>query len=82
MESSQRREELNIETFGSDAGASETNCRRAGRDDFIFLLETLLQVPDLSLQGHNLLAQLDDLVVLGGDLLVDRAGCPIAFRVT
>ena len=73
---------MKIKTFGSDAGTGETNGRGTGRDDFIFLLETFLQVPDLSLQGHHLLAQLDDLVVLCRDLFVHRAGSPVTFRVT
>ena len=71
-----------VQTFGGDASTGETHGRGAGRDDLIFLLETFLQVPHLSLQANHLLAQLDDLVVLGGDLLVHRAGSPVAFRVT
>ena len=73
---------IKVQTFGRDAGTGETNGRGTSRDDFIFLLETFLQVPDLSLQGHHLLAQLDDLVVLCRDLFVHRAGSSVTFRVT
>ena len=73
---------INIQTFGGDAGTGETHGRGAGRDDLIFLLQTFLQVPDLSLQANHLLAQLDDLVVLGGDLLVHRAASLVTLGVT
>ena len=56
---------IKVQTFGRDAGTGETHGRGTGRDDLIFLLEAFLQVPHLSLQAHHLLAQLDDLVVLG-----------------
>ena len=69
--------------WAGEAGAGEAHGRRPRADHLVLLLEPLLQVPDLPLEDDILLLKLDDLVVLGRDLLVYRiATTAIALRVT